>query len=65
MANENHNIRNIIWNAQGWITGMFVGLWETTIEVKCMVAALVTNIPFMLAFMASLKKNREPNILDM
>ena len=28
MANKNHNIWNIIWNVQGWKTGMFVGLGE-------------------------------------
>ena len=29
MDNKNHNISNIIWNVQGWKTGMFVGLGET------------------------------------
>ena len=29
IANEKHNIRNIIWNAQGYKTGMFIGIRET------------------------------------
>ena len=49
MANENHNIRNILLNAQGFKTGIFIGLGEKFFQVKLMVDALVTNIPFMLA----------------
>ena len=46
MANENHNIRNITWNVKGWKTVMYVGSGEENLQVKLMVAALVTNTPF-------------------
>ena len=49
VPNENHNIRDIIINAQSWQTGMFVLEEETW-----MVATWVTETPFVLAFMAKL-----------
>ena len=52
IANENHNMRNIIWNARGWRTCMLIGIRETNDQgLIFMVAKWVTYIPFVLAFM--------------
>ena len=42
-------MRNIIWNAQGWKTGMFVGLEEIySPGLIWKMAAQVSDTPFML-----------------
>ena len=52
MANKNHNIRNMIWNAQGRKTGIFVGTGETNSpDWIWIVATQVTYFPFGLAFL--------------
>ena len=56
MANENHNISNTIWKDKGWKTGMFVELGETNNPGwTCMMATWVTDISFMLSFLANFK----------
>ena len=66
IANDNHNIRNIIWNVQSWKTGMFVGRgwrnyqgWTWTGDNQ------VTYTPFMLAFLYNFKKGGYTQIGDM
>ena len=64
MANYNHNISNIIYNAQFWKPGMLVGLEETNYPGwNWTVATLVTDIPFMLAFLDNFIK-KEPRIVN-
>ena len=55
IANENHNISNILCNAQGWITGVFVEVGEKYPGWTWTVAARLTNIPCMLAFLDNFK----------
>ena len=63
-ANENHNIRNIIWNAQGWKIGMFVEIGQIySLDWTWKVATQVIYTPFVFAFMTNLKK--ETHIEDM
>ena len=60
-----HNIRNIIWNAQGLKTVMFVGIGETNyLGWTWTVGTRVTDIPLVLAFLCRFLK-REPRIEDM
>ena len=62
MANENQNIRNIIWNAQGWKPGILVGTGEEiSPDWILIVDTQVTDIPFGLAFKENFK-NEEPRI---
>ena len=66
MANENHNISNIIWNAQGLKTVMFFRLVETNSPGwTCMMYTRITDVPFMLTFLSIFKnKNKISFILE-
>ena len=61
ISDEKHNTMNITWNAQGWKTGIFVGIRETiSPDWSCIVTTQVTGIPF--GFFWSKLKKREPHI---
>ena len=54
--NKSHNIRIIIWNAQVWKTGVFVGIGETNYPCwTCTVATRVMDIPFVLTVLTNFK----------
>ena len=65
ISNEK-KIRNIIWNAQGYKTGMFIEIIETNYQGwTWTVATRVTYISCMLAFMSNFKKGGASHIVDM
>ena len=54
ISNEKHNIRNIIWNAQGFKTGMLIVIREADYQgCNWTVATWVTRISCMLDFLVN------------
>ena len=66
-ANDNHNIRNVIWNAQSLKTSIFVRIEEKSSPGHIwMVDTRVTDIPSFLAYLENLNiYKQESHIGDM